>query len=299
MAGTRDLYEVLGVARGASQEEIQRAYRQLARRHHPDVSTDPTSGERFKELTAAYEVLSDPVTRARYDRDRGRPLRGRPVRVRTGPARDRVPDRGSGHLDIADLLGGFGPFPAGRSGYRAGAAGYPAADVESEVEISVEDAYTGGHGLLTLDTPVGVRQVDVTVPPGVTDGQRIRIPGYGATLGGHRGDLHLVVRLAAHPRYRVDGRDLAVDLAVTPWEAVLGANLPVQTPAGTVRVELPPGSSTGRRLRLRGHGLPDPNGPPGDLYAEVRIVVPTQPSPPELALYRRLARESSFNPRAG
>jgi curved DNA-binding protein len=267
MTAARDLYEVLGVARSASREEIQRAYRHLARRYHPDVNTDPAAAERFREINDAYQVLSDPAARARYDR-RSAPSWGRRVPVNTG---------GFANDLLRDFFGtgGFDWYPS----------------VEAEIEISVEEAYTGGRSEFIVDGALGARRCVVTLPPGVVDGDRLRVPGYRV------GDLYLVVRLAPHPRYRVEGRDLAVDLPVSPWEAVLGASLPVQTPAGRVQVDLPAGSSTGRRLRLRGHGLPNPAGPAGDLYAEVRIVIPAEPTAAERDLFERLARLSTFDPR--
>jgi curved DNA-binding protein len=271
MPATRDYYEVLGVARDASPEEIQRAYRRQARRLHPDVSTDPAAEEQFKELTAAYEVLSDPVRRARYDRSGG-PLRGQRVRVDTGGQRDRP-------IDIEDLFAAA--FDGWGGGLRYGPA--PAAAREIEIELSVEDAYRGVHGLVT----VGRHSFEVTIPPGAVHGERLRLAAR----------LVLVVRLAPHPRYRVDGRDLVVTLAVTPWEAALGARVPVQTPAGPVEVELPAGSSSGRRLRLDGRGLPNPAGPAGDLYAEIAVVLPPSLTPAERKLFERLAATSTFDPR--
>jgi curved DNA-binding protein len=146
----------------------------------------------------------------------------------------------------------------------------------------------------------GPRSYEVTIPAGVVEGQRIRLAGQGAAglSGGARGDLYLVVRLAPHPRYRVEGRDITVDLPVAPWEAALGASVPVDTPGGPVQVQVPAGSSTGRRLRLRGRGMPNPSGAPGDLYAEVKIVIPAQPSDRERKLWRQLAEASGFDPRA-
>jgi curved DNA-binding protein len=315
VATTDDFYQVLGVARNASHGDIQRAYRRLARRYHPDVNADPAAEQRFREITAAYRVLSDPVSRARYDRGG---TTGRRVRVNTGgaggsrggpPGGSRSGGRrfaaGAGDLDIEDLLAGY--FGAGRRGgfdtFGSGGFGRAAtsgADVESEIEISVEDAYTGGRGQATINTAAGVRHCDVILPAGVTDGQRIRIPGLGASDpgGGPSGDLYLVVRLAPHPRYRVTGRDLIVDLPVTPWEAVLGGRVAVDTPGGRVHVDLPADSSTGRRLRLPGRGLPNPDGPSGDLYAEVKIVIASRWTAAERALFQRLAEESRFDPRA-
>ncbi|WP_432827801.1 DnaJ C-terminal domain-containing protein [Dactylosporangium sp. CA-092794] len=262
----RDPYEVLGVARGAGRDEIQRAYRRLARRFHPDVSPEPGAEERFKEITAAYRVLADPKRRREYDTAR--------------PARHQ---KYHGRVDT-DLSGGLFRGSATRG-----------ADARAELVVGVETAYTGGRRRVTLDGPAGrPRQYDVHVPAGVVDGACLRLPGQGSpgARGGPAGDLLLVVRLAPHPRLKVSGRDVMVEVAVSPWEAALGSVVPVGTPAGELRLDVPAGSSSGRRLRLRGQGLPNPRGAPGDLFAEIRIVVPERLTPGEEALYRSLARES-------
>ncbi len=321
-AGDRDYYQVLGVPREASAEEIQRAYRQLARRHHPDVNKNPDAEDRFKEISEAYDTLSDPDKRRRYDRfgaayrqvpedvdargyasAGGGPFRGRPGRAAAGGpggpgGRVRVEQ---GDVDLEDLFGdlfggGFGGFGGG-GGFGRGPVG--GADTEAELTLTLEEAYRGGRRQVTLATPQGPRQLEVNIPPGVTDGQRIRLAGQGSSgmNGGGAGDLYLVVRLAPHPRYRVDGRDITAPLPAAPWEAALGAKLPVQTPGGTVEVTVPAGSSCGRRLRLRGQGLPNPRGRPGDYYAEVRILVPPTPTAEERELFEQLAKVSSFNPR--
>ncbi|MEU4592985.1 DnaJ C-terminal domain-containing protein [Micromonospora aurantiaca (nom. illeg.)] len=167
------------------------------------------------------------------------------------------------------------------------------------MELTVEDAFAGGRRTITLQTPGAPRSYEVNIPAGVSDGQRIRLAGQGSAGlgGGPRGDLYLRVRLAPHPRYRVSGRDITVDLPVTPWEAALGASVPVDTPSGRVDVKVPAGSSTGRRLRLRGRGMPNPRGQAGDLYAEVKVMVPDRLSDAERDLWQRLAEVSSFDPR--
>jgi curved DNA-binding protein len=315
---TTDYYQVLGVERSAGQDEIQRAYRKLARRFHPDINKEPAAEDRFKDINEAYEVLSDPKKRARYDRygaqwrqvpeDYDGPMPGadpfagggRRVYVNTGGS--GFEEAGFGGVNIDDLLGGlFGGRAGGAGGFGRGSrVSAPGADSEAEIELSVEDAYVGGRRRITLQTGSGPRSFDVTIPAGVTDGQRIRLAGQGASGigGGPRGDLYLIVRLASHPRYRVDGRDITVDLPVTPWEAALGASVPVDTPGGRVQVQVPAGSSSGRRLRLRGRGMPNPKGAAGDLYAEVKIVVPAEPTPDERQLWQRLAQTSAFDPRA-
>ncbi|HZA18675.1 MAG TPA: DnaJ C-terminal domain-containing protein [Pseudonocardiaceae bacterium] len=331
---TRDYYQVLGVAREASQEEIQRAYRTLARRYHPDLNKDPGAEERFKEISEAYEVLSDPKTRTRYDRfgsawrqvpedydpSAGVPFGmpgadggGRRVYVNTGGFGGPSGFGGSGFsgaggfggtnlggVDLEDLLSGFVGATRGSGPGGFGRGAVPGADSEAEIELSVEDAYRGGRRRITLSTPTGSRSYEVNIPAGVIDGQRIRLAGQGGAGTGDApgGDLYLVVRLAPHPHYRVEGRDITVEAPVSPWEAALGATVPVHTPTGTMQVELPAGSSSGRRLRLRGRGLPNPRGAAGDLYAEVKIVVPMTLSSRERELFEQLASESRFDPRA-
>jgi len=319
----RDYYEVLGVARTAGAEELQQAYRRLARTYHPDVNKDPGAEERFKEVNEAYQVLSDPDTRARYDRfgpafrqvaegaerttagagGRGPGAGGSPSGGWSSVFVDEDGERvyvGEGlgddlGVDLEDLLGGlFGR----RGARRAPVAG---ADQEVELELSVEEAFSGGRRWVRLAGPAGERSYEVTIPPGVVYGQRIRLAGQGGqgTGGGQPGDLYLIVRIAPHPRYRLEGRDLHVELPVSPWEAALGATVPVDTPGGEVKVKVPPGSSSGRRLRLRGQGMPNPRGRPGDLYAEVRIMVPKQLSRRERKLLEELANASTFEPRSG
>jgi curved DNA-binding protein len=307
----RDFYEVLGVPRTADRDEIQRAYRTLARRYHPDVNKDPQAEERFKEINEAFSVLSDPEQRARYDRF-GEDFRKVPEdweeRVAAGAGagagggfrwtagggpRVRYSTAGFGgeRVDVEDLFGSlFG-----------GAGRVPGADQEAELPLTVEEAYRGGRRTVTLAGPAGQRRYQVDVPPGTTDGQRIRLAGEGGRGGGDdapAGDLYLRVRIQPHPEFRLEGRDVHVRLPVTPWEAALGATVPVPTPGGaTAKVTVPAGSSSGRRLRLRGEGMPNPRGANGDLYAELRIMVPPRLSDRERELLEELAAVSSFDPR--
>jgi curved DNA-binding protein len=175
----------------------------------------------------------------------------------------------------------------------------PGADQEAELELSVEEAYSGGRRRVTLSGPDGARTLEVTIPSGVTDGQRIRLAGQGGRGGdgAASGDLYLVVRLAPHPRYRIDGRDITADLPLAPWEAALGATVAIDTPGGEAKVRVPPGTSSGRRLRLRGRGLPNPRGNPGDLFAEARVMVPPRLTDEERRLFEQLASTSTFDPR--
>jgi curved DNA-binding protein len=175
----------------------------------------------------------------------------------------------------------------------------PGADQETEVALSVEDAYHGTRRSLAISGPDGTRNVEVTIPAGVTDGQRIRLTGQGGrgADGGRPGDLYLIVAIRPDARYRVEGRDITMRLPLTPWEAALGTTVPLETPGGETKVKVPPGTSSGRRLRLRGRGLPNPRGRPGDLFAEVQIVVPPTSSAEERRLFEQLAAASTFDPR--
>ncbi|MEV4316075.1 DnaJ C-terminal domain-containing protein [Actinocrispum sp. NPDC049592] len=276
----RDFYAALGVARTASQEEIQRAYRTLARRHHPDVSKDPGAEDRFKEISEAYEVLSKPELRERYDKF-GADFRQVPEDFdvnawEQAQARRRQPDFGA--FDFGDLFGG-GMFTSRMTSMPM--------VMHADIEVTVEEAYHGTQRMLSVD---GAHTVQVNVPAGVTEGQRIRVP--------HEiGEIYLEVHLAPHDKFRVDGRDLTVELPLTPWEAALGTIVAVDTPDGEAKVKVPADTSTGRRLRLRGKGLPNPRGKAGDLYAEARIVLPKTLTDEQKRLFGELAASSTFDPR--
>jgi len=175
----------------------------------------------------------------------------------------------------------------------------PGADQETEVTVSVDEAYRGGRRSITLQGPDGTRTLQVTIPAGVTNGQRIRLAGQGGrgSDGARAGDLYLVVKTAPHPRYRLDGRDIYVDLPLAPWEAALGTTVAVETPDGEAKVKVPAGTSSGRNLRLRGRGLPNPRGGPGHLFAGVRVMVPRSLSEDQRRLFTELADISDFDPR--
>ncbi len=317
MADGQDFYQTLGVPRTASQDDIQRAYRRLARQYHPDVNHDPGAEDRFKDVSEAYDVLSDPETRRRYDAF-GADFRQVPEdmdpetfrRSRAGAGagpepRGGRPGAGPRQPRVQLLAPGTSTSRicwAGSSVAGPGARGWgpiPGADQEAELEITVEEAYHGTRRSISLSGDGARATLDVNVPAGVTDGQRIRLAGQGGrgTEGAANGDLYLIVRIAPHPRYRLDGRDLYVDLLLAPWEAALGTSVAVDTPGGEAKVKVPAGTSTGRRLRLRGRGLPNPRGKPGDLFAEARIMVPARPSRAERRLFEQLAAESDFDPR--
>jgi curved DNA-binding protein len=316
----RDYYESLGVSRDASPDEIQRAYRKLARTYHPDVNKDPGAEDRFKEISEAYDVISNPELRRKYDafghdfrqvpegvdpqtwaRARAGAGAGRAGAGRSGPGRAGAgPGRQGdewftmdGGVDIDDLFGDLFRSRQRSWGPIAGA------DQEAELTLTVEEAFRGGKRTITLAGPDGDRSYDVNIPPGVTDGQRIRLAGQGGhgTDQGKSGDLYLVVRLAPHPRFRLEGRNIIVELLLAPWEAALGANVAVDTPGGEGKLKVPAGTSSGRRLRLRGRGMPNPRGEPGDLFAEARIMVPATLTDDERRLFAELARVSTFDPR--
>jgi len=302
----RDYYDVLGVSRDASPDELQQAYRRLARTNHPDVNHDPGAEERFKEINDAYHVLSDPELRKRYDRF-GEDFRRVPEdweeRVGAGAGRRRARTTARGPADVGgggypdiDLDTLFGDLFGQGRGRSTAVAG---ADQEAELPLTVEEAYRGGRKQITLNGPDGPRRYTVTIPRGVTDGKRIRLAGGGGRgLGeGPPGDLYLVVRLQPDRRYRVEGKDIVVELRLAPWEAALGATVPITTPGGETKVTVPAGSSTGRRLRVQGEGMPSPGGRSGDLHAEVKIMVPSRLKRRERELFAELAAASRFDPR--
>jgi curved DNA-binding protein len=315
----RDFYEVLGVGRNADQSEIQRAYRRLARQHHPDVNKDPTAETRFKEISEAYDVLSDPELRKRYDAF-GEDFRRVPPDVDPEAWRQARAYAGAGaggpgpgpggpwpgaggvrftdvgeDIDLDDLLGGIFGGRRGRTAWGP----MPGSDQEADAEISVEEAYLGTQRSLTITGPDGQRTLDVNIPAGVINGQRIRLRGQGGRglEGGEPGDLYLIIRIAPHARYRVSGRDLYASLPLAPWEGALGAAVRVDTPGGPATINVPAGTSTGRRLRLKGRGLPNRRGEPGDFYAEAEIRVPSSLTDEERRLFEELRERSTFDPR--
>jgi curved DNA-binding protein len=299
--GFKDYYEILGVPRDASADDVRRAYRKLARQYHPDINNATGAEERFKEVGEAYEVLSDPEKRERYDRlgdprsaggEGPNPADFEDIFGRGGFGSDvRVEFGEGGFSDFFESL-----FGEGRG--RADGGPLRGRDREAVLDLSLEEALAGGRRRLSLDDD---ESFEVNIPAGVREGQRIRIGGKGAAGrgGGPAGDLYLLVHLRPHRRFRREGDDLQVDLRVTPWEAALGATVPVPTLSGTAQVKVPAGSSSGRRLRLRGRGLPTRDGERGNLYATVQIAVPKEMSDEERDLFEKLAAASDFDPREG
>lgn len=298
----KDYYKTLGVERNASDDDIRKAYRKLARKFHPDVSKEKNAEEQFKALGEAYEVLKDKEKRAAYDRlGTHRPGQD----FRPPPGWEQQYGRGGGFrsedmdgLDLGDLFGGLfgGGAGKGGGGFGRGRArsAPPRAPIEAEVTITLEEALNGTERTFQISSGDGTQYpVTVRIPKGAAPGTRMRVPTRGVA-----GDIMLTVRIASHPLYTVDGRDLQVEVALTPSEAALGTAVEVQTPAGPVRLKVKPGTSSGQRLRLTGRGLPNPNGDPGNLYALVLVKVPAELSEAEREAYEQLARVSTFDPRA-
>jgi curved DNA-binding protein len=300
----KDYYEIMGVARNASPDEIKRAYRRLARKYHPDVSKEKDAEARFKEVGEAYEVLRDPEKRAAYDQ-----LGRRPQGEEFRPPPDwnfefEGEDRGGGHSDFFEqLFGGLGGLRGrgGRGAFRS--RGF---DTHAQVDVTLEEAFRGATRTLSLQRVEidkdgkprpRVQQLQVKIPAGVVDGQQIRVPAQGEPGAGGEaaGDLFLQLRLLPHRFFRVEGRDVWLDLPITPWEAALGETVRVPTLAGRVDLKIPKGSQTDRQLRLKERGLP--GSPPGDQFVVLKIVVPAADNADREALYKQMAAAMAMNPR--
>ncbi len=305
----KNYYEVLGVVKTATPEEIRSVFRKKAREYHPDVAKDKVKGaEKFKELNEAYEVLSDPAKRAKYDQmgrevpGGGYDWAGGVPRGQAGPGMEEVHFGGTGFSDFFEsMFGGMGGVEGMRAagGRRMARRG---ADVEGDLMVTLEEAMQGSSREVTLQRGGGrVETYRVKVPAGVREGQRIRLAGRGqeGASGGEAGDLYLRVRLARHPDLRVEGEDLVTDLEMAPWEMVGGATVPVKTLEGTVMLKVPAGSLAGQKLRLRGQGLRREDGSRGDLYAILDVVVPGAVGAEEKKLWEELGKKSGWQPRGG
>lgn len=300
----RDYYEILGVSRSATQDQIKAAYRKLARKYHPDVNPgDKAAEEKFKEINEAYEVLSDPQKRQMYDRlgsnwkggaDFTPPPGWENIRIDFGDFGFRSGSTG-GFSDFFELLFGDA-WRGGRTQGKGTSSSWSVPrDTELELPLTVEEAHRGGSRRVVL---ADGRALDVRIPAGVRDGSLIRLAGQ-AHAGGRSGDVYLRVKLLPHPVFQVSGDDVTVETPITPWEAVLGATVAVPTLDGSADVKIPPHSQNGQKLRLRGQGLMRRGGGRGDQFIRLKIVVPTQLTPAEKKLFEQLASESRFNPRNG
>ncbi|MCH4810405.1 DnaJ C-terminal domain-containing protein [Vreelandella neptunia] len=305
----KDYYQVLGVAKAATADEVKKAYRKLARQFHPDVSKEPDAERRMQEINEAKAVLSDPEKRLAYDQLAEQHHAGQDFQP--SPEWDAGFEyRGRG-FEEADL-GEFSDFFAnlfGQSG-RGGRGGRDyqmrGEDRHAKVVIDLEDAYHGAVRAMTLQVPQVDAQgrvasrahtLNVRIPKGVKAGQHIRLSGQGSpgVGGGPAGDLFLEIHFTPDPRYQIEGRDIHQKVPVTPWEAALGASIETSTPSGVVKVKVPAGSQSGRRLRLKGRGIP--GAEPGDLYITLEVVLPPANTDKARELYETMARELAFDPR--
>ena len=311
----QDYYKTMGVARDATQDEIKREYRKLARKYHPDVSDDAEAEEKFKAVGEAYEVLKDPEKRAAYDQlgsqyKAGQDFRpppdwGQNFEFRGGDfsgAGDSGADFSDFFSSLFGQMGGGGPRQAGGRGFQM-----QGEDHHANISIDVADSYTGVTRGISLRlpevTPDGHvvtrnRALNVKIPKGVKQGQRIRLSGQGSPgLGkGQAGDLYLEIEFKPHKLFKIEGRDLYLDLPVSPWEAALGATVKAPTPEGPVDLKIPQGTTAGRKLRLRKRGIP--GTPPGDLYATLKITLPAADNDAAKELYRKMEKELAYNPRS-
>lgn len=309
----KDYYQILGVPRDETADNIKKAFRKLARKYHPDVSKEADAEPRMQEINEAYAVLSDPEKRAAYDQlgrgyQPGQEFRPPP----DWDAGFEFSGRGFSPHEAADFSDFFAELFGRRGGARGGFTGHHGnvrargEDHHAKVLLDIEDAFTGPIRQISLRVPqmdaqghlqLAHRTLNVRIPRGVHEGQVIRLAGQGAPgLGGApAGDLLLEVHFRAHPRFRADGRDLHLSLPVTPWEAALGAVVTVDLPDGGLKVRIPEGAQSGRQLRVRGRGIP--GSPPGDLLLDLLVVLPPADSPRARQLYETMARDLAFDPR--
>ena len=293
----KDYYAVLGVEKTATKDEIRKAFRKLARQHHPDVAKDKKTAEaKFKELNEANEVLSDPEKRKKYDElgaDWNSPGRhGPPPGAHHGGGMDFGGGNGGAFSDFFEAFfggGGGGGGKRRKAGF--GAFAQRGSDVELELPVTIEEVLHGGRKAFNLERGVRAETVTVNIPRGVRAGQKIRLAGQGGEGigGGERGDLYLLMKLAPHVDYRTDGFDLIRPVLIPVWSAVLGGVVEVPTPDGAVKMKIPAGTQPGQKFRLKGRGLPSGKDTRGDLFAEAKVLLPTSLGEKERALWEQLA----------
>lgn len=307
----KDYYETLGVQKSASQDEIRSAFRKLARKHHPDVAKDKKTAEaKFKEINEAYEVLGDPDKRKKYDTlgadwDRGggfQPPPGWQQGAGNGMGGEEFHFGGTGFSDFFEAFFGgargrgnpFGGFPGGMGRTEESQRGR---DIEADILVSIEEALQGSQRKISFQRTAGgkVETYNVRIPAGVHEGQQIRLAGQGnpGPRGGVAGDLYLRVKFAQHPEFRVEDSDLIHDLALAPWQAVLGCQVSVPTPEGRARLKIPAGTQNGQRFRFKQRGLMKASKIRGDLFVAVQIEIPNSLSSRERDLWQQLAAEAS------
>jgi curved DNA-binding protein len=307
----KDYYKIMGLAREASQDDIKRSYRKLARKYHPDVSKEADAEAKFKELGEAYEVLKDPEKRAAYDQLGANWKAGQDFRP---PPNWAEGFEFSGGGFTSGDTGAFSDFFEqlfGRAGFNSASRPHRGGQVRGQdshakIHIDLEDSFLGATRGITLSAPemdaqghvqVKHRTLNIKIPKGIKEGQHIRLSGQGhpGEGGGKTGDLFLEIAFNKHPFYRVSEADIYLDLPVAPWEAALGAKVKVPTPEGSVDLKIPPNSKQGSRLRLKERGLPGQK--PGDFYVELQIALPSAETEKAKAAYQRLQQELDFNPR--
>jgi curved DNA-binding protein len=293
----QDYYKVLGVPKTATQDEIRKAFRKLARTHHPDVAKDKKTAEaKFKEINEANEVLSDPEKRKKYDElgaDWNRPgHQGPPPGWQQGGGVDFGNGGGGAFSDFFEMFfGGRGGGGGKKRKPGFGAFAQRGNDVELELPVTIEEALHGGRKAFSLDRGGRAETVTVNIPRGVRAGQKIRLTGQGSdgVGGGERGDLYLQVKIAPHVDYRADGFDLIRAVPIPVWSAVLGGEVEVPTPDGAVKMKIPAGTQPGQKFRLKGRGMPSGKDTRGDLFAEAKVLLPTSVGEKERALWEQLA----------